>query len=40
MHLLQGFIDVTYMSTKPDGIRLSRGNKVVTRGLALEPAPD
>lgn len=24
----QGFIDVTYMSSKPDGLRLSRGNKV------------
>lgn len=26
---LQGFIDVTYMSLQPDGLRLSRGNKVL-----------
>jgi hypothetical protein len=29
----QGFIDVTYMSSKPDGLRLSRGNKVETSAL-------
>ena len=41
--MLQGFIDVTYMSSDEDGVRLSRGNKVTAhhnscRGLEYASA--